>query len=46
MTLHAVSIWMGTKAGKVNRMASKVITGQRRRLSQNERLLLVFIYFF
>lgn len=46
MTLHTVSIWMGTKAGKVNRMASKVITGQRRRLNQNERLLLVFIYFF
>ena len=46
MTLHTVSIWMGTKAGKVSRMASKVITGQRRRLSQNERLLLVFIYLF
>lgn len=43
MILHTVSIWMGTKAGKVNRMASKVITGQRRRLNQNERL---FYFFF
>lgn len=43
MILHTVSIWMGTKAGKVNRMASKVITGQRRRLNQNKRL---FYFFF
>ena len=46
MTLHIVSIWMGTKAGKVNRMASKVITGQRRRLNQNERLFILFFSHF
>lgn len=45
MALHTVSIWTGTKAGKVSRMASKVITGQRRRLNQNERLLLLLFFF-
>lgn len=39
MILHTISILMGIKAEKVNRMASKVITGQKRRLNQNERLI-------
>jgi hypothetical protein len=38
-TLHTVSILMGTKAEKVNRMGSTVTTGHERRLNQNERLI-------
>lgn len=43
MILHTVSILMGTKA-EVNRMASKGITGQKRRLNQHERLILFFYF--